>query len=178
MHQNWALKGIAKLSIKPFQLFICCKVFKEETQNWIHFCLQSNILNYGLRTPSEEIVLSAWPKIKPQPKIFRYGRSIFCLPRRHKISDFFDLCLQQFSLVQVLNNELCLVFLVILSQVNLKSSLVNLYQDGPQTPILSKIVSLSWKLDIRHCRQRYTYRVLETILKKLIFHVSGHSGPF
>ena len=178
MHQNWALKGIAKLSIKPFLAVYLFKVFKEETQNWIYFCLQSNILNYGLRTPSEEIALSPWPKIKPQSIIFRYGRSIFCLPHRHKISDFFDSCLQQFSLVRFLNNELCLVFFVTLSQVNLKSFLVNLYLDGPQTPILSKIVSLSWKLDIRHCCQRYTYRVLQTILKKLIFHVSGHSGPF
>ena len=27
-------------------------------------------------------------------QIFRYGRSIFCLPHRPKISDFFDLCLR------------------------------------------------------------------------------------
>ena len=128
--------------------------------------------------PGEEIAFTAWPIIKSQSQIYRYGRSIFCLPHRHKISDFFDVCLQEFSLVRVLNNELCLVFFVILSQVNLKSSLVNLYLDGPQTPILSKIVSLFWKLDIRHCSQRYTYRVLQTILKKLIFYVSGHSGPF
>ena len=33
-------------------------------------------------------------------KIFRYGRSIFCLPHQPKISDFFDLCLHWVSVVR------------------------------------------------------------------------------
>ena len=32
---------------------------------------------HGLRTPGEEIVFTARPKIKSQSQIFRYGRSIF-----------------------------------------------------------------------------------------------------
>ena len=45
----------------------------------------------GLRTPGEEIAFTARPKIHSQ--IFRYGRSIFCLPHRPNFSDIFDLCL-------------------------------------------------------------------------------------
>ena len=33
-------------------------------------------------------------------KIFRYGRSILCLPHQPKISDFFDLCLHWVSVVR------------------------------------------------------------------------------
>ena len=50
-----------------------------------------NIHNHGLRTPGEEIAITAWPKIHSQSQIFRYGRSIFCLPHQPKFSDFFDL---------------------------------------------------------------------------------------
>ena len=42
-----------------------------------HTCLNANGLVHGLRTPGEEIVFTARPKIKSQ--IFRYSRSIFCL---------------------------------------------------------------------------------------------------
>ena len=44
---------------------------------WIH----------GLQTPREEIAFTAWPKIQSQTQIFRYGRSIFCLPHRPNFSD-------------------------------------------------------------------------------------------
>ena len=54
----------------------------------------------GLRTPGEEIAFTARPKIKSQSQIFRYGRSIFCLPHRPKISDLFDLCLHWVSVVR------------------------------------------------------------------------------
>ena len=57
---------------------------------------------HGLRTPGEEIAFTAWPKIKSQSQIFRYGQSIFCLPHRPKISDFFDLCLHWVSVVRVM----------------------------------------------------------------------------
>ena len=57
---------------------------------------------HGLRTPGEEIAFTAQQKIKYQSQIFRYGRSIFCLPHRLKILDFFDLCLHWVSVVHVL----------------------------------------------------------------------------
>ena len=59
------------------------------------------VSEHGLRTPSEEITFTARPKIKSQSQIFRYGWSIFCLPYRPKISDFFDLCLHWVSVVRV-----------------------------------------------------------------------------
>ena len=40
-------------------------------------------------------------KSNPQSQIFRYGRSIFCLPHRPKISYFFDLCFHWVSVVRV-----------------------------------------------------------------------------
>ena len=39
-------------------------------------------------------------KIHSHSLIFRYGRSIFCLPHRPKFSDFFDLCLHLVSMVR------------------------------------------------------------------------------
>ena len=52
---------------------------------------------HGLRTPSEEIAFIAWLKIHSHSQIFRYGRSIFCLPHRPKFS---DLCLYWVSVVR------------------------------------------------------------------------------
>ena len=68
-------------------------------------------LNHGLLTPGEEIAFTARPKIaftarpkiKSQSQTYRYGRSIFCLPHRPKISCFFDLCLQWVFVVRALN---------------------------------------------------------------------------
>ena len=48
---------------------------------------------HGLRTPREEIALPERPKIHSHSQIFKYGRSIFCLPHRPNFSDIFDLCL-------------------------------------------------------------------------------------
>ena len=62
-----------------------------------------NISDHGLRTPREEIAFTARPKIHSQ--IFRYGRSIFCLPHRPKFSDFFDLCLHWVSVVRDYAND-------------------------------------------------------------------------
>ena len=53
----------------------------------------------GLRMPREEIAFILRPKIQSQSQIFRYGRSIFCLPHRPNFSDIFDLCLHWMSLV-------------------------------------------------------------------------------
>ena len=58
------------------------------------------ISNHGLRTPGEEIAFTARPKIHSHSQIFRYGRSIFCLPHRPKFSDFFDLCLHWVSVIR------------------------------------------------------------------------------
>ena len=56
--------------------------------------------NHGLRTPREEIAFTARPKIQSQSQIFRYGRSIFCLPHRPNFSDIFDLCIHWVSVVR------------------------------------------------------------------------------
>ena len=53
---------------------------------------------HWLRTPREEIVFTAWPKIHYHPT-FRYGRSIFCMPHQPNFSDIFDLCLHWVSVV-------------------------------------------------------------------------------
>ena len=50
-----------------------------------------NTFGYRLWKSSEEIVITARPKIKSQYQIFRYSRSMFCLPHQPKISDLFDL---------------------------------------------------------------------------------------
>jgi hypothetical protein len=52
---------------------------------------------HGLRTPREEKAFTAQPKIQSQ--IFRYDRSIFCLPHQPNFSDIFDLCLHWVSIV-------------------------------------------------------------------------------
>ena len=59
--------------------------------------------NHGLRTPREEKAFTAWPKIHSHSQIFRYGRSIFCLPLWPNFSDIFDLCLHWVSVVRALN---------------------------------------------------------------------------
>ena len=56
--------------------------------------------SHGLRTPGEEIVFTAQPKIKSQSQICRYGGSIFCLPHQPKISGFFYLCVHWVSIVR------------------------------------------------------------------------------
>ena len=55
---------------------------------------------HGLRTPREEIAYTERPKIHSHSQIFRYGRSIFCLPHRPNFSDIFDLCLHWVSVVR------------------------------------------------------------------------------
>ena len=53
----------------------------------------------------EEIAFTACPKIQSQSQIFRYGRSIFCLPHRPNFSDIFDLCLHWVSVVRGVNHN-------------------------------------------------------------------------
>ena len=57
-------------------------------------------LDHGLRTLREEKAFTARPKIHSHSQIFRYGRSIFCLPLRPNFSDIFDLCLHWVSVVR------------------------------------------------------------------------------
>ena len=57
-------------------------------------------MGHRLRTCGEEIAFTARPKIQSQSEIYRYGRSIFCLPHRPNISGFFDLCLHWVSVVR------------------------------------------------------------------------------
>ena len=63
---------------------------------------------HGLRTPREEIVFTARPRIQSQSQIFRYGRSIFCLPHWPHFSDIFDLCLHWKSVVR--GTKIALIF--------------------------------------------------------------------
>ena len=82
-----------------------------------HLCALVQNTDYErLVRPGEEIIFTARPKIYSHSQIFRYGRSIFCLPHRPKSSDFFDLCLhwvpvvrgkhQHFFLLQLLHTEI------------------------------------------------------------------------
>ena len=71
-------------------------------------CHESNGLEHGLRTPREEKAFTARPKIQSQSQIFRYGRSIFCLPHRPNFSDIFDLCLQWVSVVRGFKDRQCI----------------------------------------------------------------------
>ena len=60
--------------------------------------------SHGLWTPREKIAFTARPKIQSQSQIFRYGRSIFCLPHRPNFSDIFDLCLHWVFVVREPSN--------------------------------------------------------------------------
>ena len=62
-----------------------------------------NTFGYRLWKSSEEIVITARPKIKSQYQIFIYYQSMFCLPHRPTISDFFDLCLHWFGSYNTFN---------------------------------------------------------------------------
>ena len=54
-----------------------------------HNGLKYFLKKHWLRTPVEEITFTERPKIKSQSQIFTHGRSLFCLPHRPKIFDFF-----------------------------------------------------------------------------------------
>ena len=63
-------------------------------------------LDHGLWTPGQEIAFTERPKIHSHSQIFRYGRSIFCLPDLPEFSDFFDLCLHWVSVVRELDDHM------------------------------------------------------------------------
>ena len=58
---------------------------------------------WGARTTDAQkgnsLHCTARPKIQSQSQIFKYGRSIFCLPHWPNYSDIFDLCLHWVSVV-------------------------------------------------------------------------------
>ena len=58
---------------------------------------------HRLQMPWDEVVFTKWRKIHSHSQIFRYGRSIFCLPHWPKLSYFFDLCLHFTSVVRGLS---------------------------------------------------------------------------
>ena len=81
IHSSSTVSGIPRLkdleildykTMVQSYLFIVlqCRHQPSLTKNKIH----------GLRTPGQEITFTAQPKIKFQSRIFRFGRSIFCLP--------------------------------------------------------------------------------------------------
>ena len=83
-------KSWGEMSLSTFKFWI--KIHNE------HILLYG--LYHGLGTLGEEIAFTTLPKINSQSQIFRYGRSIFCLPHWPKFSDFFDLCLHWVSVVR------------------------------------------------------------------------------
>ena len=81
---------------------------------------------HGLRRPREEIAFTARPKIYSHSQIFKFSRSIFCLPHRHNFSDIFDLCLHWVSVVRamsksILHKFICLyIFYALWTTSNIK----------------------------------------------------------
>ena len=87
---------IADLSHK----YVLC-TYLTSTFNWKRYdSFHKKHIAHGLRTPREEIAFNARPKIQFQSQIFRYSRSIFCLPHQPDISDLFYLCLHWVSVVR------------------------------------------------------------------------------
>ena len=95
-NSNTYLSLVSKKNLKKF-----CKgsvwnsplIHKCLNEFIIILCYVHFVYKHGLWTPREEIAFTARPKIQSQSQIFRYSRSIFCLPHRPNFSDIFDLCL-------------------------------------------------------------------------------------
>ena len=105
-----SLKNVCHINflsfIISFDLLLSQKRFFKHKLVWYYFLLIFHTKygnTHGLRTPREEIAFTAWPKIQSQSQIFRYSRSIFCLPHRPNFSDIFDLCLHWVPVVRGLN---------------------------------------------------------------------------
>ena len=90
---------VAKLA--PYEHFLTCSYkFLYPNQMFLLAFNCSNACIHGLRTPREEIVFNAWPKINSHSQIFRYDGSILCLRNRPNFSDIFELCLHWVSVVR------------------------------------------------------------------------------
>ena len=96
---NWTslflFKKPGKTSFIIILLFQFCRIMYTKEIPAMTF---TYILFHGLQTPCEKIAFNARTKIHSQ--IFRYGKSIFCLPRGPKFLNFFDLCLHWVSMVR------------------------------------------------------------------------------
>ena len=90
---------------------------------------------YGLRVPREEIAFTARPKIWSQSQIFRYGRSIFCLPHQSNFSYIFDLCLHWLSVVHAYNKGSWLIFQDLLDERIAEDEASDPYDSSPQLHI-------------------------------------------
>ena len=77
-------------------------VCSAQFNNGFKYFLKKNYYFHRIRTPRAEIAFTAWPKIHSHFQIFRYCRSILCLPHRPNFSDIFDLCPYWMSVVRVL----------------------------------------------------------------------------
>ena len=105
-------KGVAQTQQISFNLFKKFNFFDSDDDTstkedeMMQYCLHQketwyvNPRKQGLRMPSEEITFTARLKINSHSQVFRYGRSIFCLPHRPNFSDIFDLCLHWLSVVR------------------------------------------------------------------------------
>ena len=77
--------------------------FMSSRQNAVYIAFTVKVRNgfgHGLRTPRDEIVFTARPKINSHSQIYSYGQSIFCLPDQPNFSHIFDLCLHWVSVVR------------------------------------------------------------------------------
>ena len=79
---------------------VCCCWFCQNKSEFIVLSGEQLCFVHGLQMPREEIAITAPSKIQSKSQIFRYGRSIFCLPHRPNFSDIFDLCLHWVSVVR------------------------------------------------------------------------------
>ena len=73
---------------------------RREQQAEVSVLLKFVVLAVGTDYGHPVRKFTARPRINSQSKIFRYGRSIFCLPLRPNFSDIFDLCLHWVSVVR------------------------------------------------------------------------------
>ena len=88
----------------------------------IEFLYVRNLTEHGLWTSCEEIAFTSRPKINSHSQIFRYGRSIFCLPHQPKFSDFFELCLSTFGFLSPWPKAITCIF-----RRGVMSTLPNMY---------------------------------------------------
>ena len=107
-HAVVLLLNLISLKIAHFSYHLCHLLGKHAIFSsicfligfWTYYFLSCcNGQTHELRTPREEIAFTAWPKIQSKSQIFKYSRSIFCVPHRPNFSDIFNLYLHWVSVV-------------------------------------------------------------------------------
>ena len=99
--KSWAPKFCWKNSMsRDYSIEYVCDIQENPSSQVLPIIAKNLSFHHGLRTPGEEIAFTARPKIHSHSQIFKYGRSIFCLPHRPKFSIFFDLCLHWVSVLR------------------------------------------------------------------------------